>query len=136
MAWYWPRIEDMRSAEAATKPAVGASCFVAAVTTLLAILSLINHRPVFGFSGGSLIDALLFIVIAWRIKRMSRTWAVLGLVIYLAEVAFNLVDNPSGAVGVLTVIFILTYIGAIRGTFAYSRYHQIDTTTPPTASLG
>jgi hypothetical protein len=60
---------------------------------------------------------------------MSRTWAVLGLVIYLAEVAFNLVDNPSGALGVLTVIFILTYIGAIRGTFA------CNTTTPPTASL-
>ena len=71
MAWYWPRIDDEGSAEGATKPAVGASAFVAAVTGLLATLSIVYRRPLFGLSGGSLVDALPFIVIAWRIKNAT-----------------------------------------------------------------
>jgi hypothetical protein len=134
MAWYWPRIEDENSAEAATKPAVGASGFFAVVTGLLATLSLVYRRPVYGLSGGSIIDALVFLLIAWRINKMSRTWAILGLMIYLAEVAFSLLENPNTAIGLLTIIFVLAYVAAIRGTFAYNRYHQTDATTQSPSS--
>jgi hypothetical protein len=134
MAWYWPTIEDESSAEAATKPAVGASGFFAAVTGLIATLSIVYHRPVLGFNGWSFVDAILFVVIAWRIKRMSRAWAVLGFLIYLLEVGFNFATNKAGAIGVLTVIFILTYIGAIRGTFAFHRYRQITEAAQPPAT--
>jgi|SRR5580704_1224082 hypothetical protein len=136
MAWYWPTIEDESSAEAATKPAVGASGFFAAVTGLIAILSIVYHRPVFGFSGWSLVDALLFVVIAWRIKQMSRTWAVLGLLIYLLEVSFNVATNKNGAIGVMTVIFVLTYIGAIRGTFAFHRYRRMTNAAQSPPAMG
>jgi hypothetical protein len=130
MAWYWPTIEDDNSAEAATKAAVGASGFIAAVTALLSILSLIYHKSVFGLDGWGLVDALLFVVIAWRIHKMSRTWAILGLLTYLLEVGYKLATNPSGAFGVLTIIFILAFIGAIRGTFAYHQYRKADTAIP------
>ena len=40
MAWDWPKIEDRSSAAAAGGPAVGVSGFVAAVSGLIAILSL------------------------------------------------------------------------------------------------
>jgi hypothetical protein len=133
MAWYWPAIEDESSAEAATKPAVGASVFFAALTGLIATLSIVQHRPVLGFDGWSLVDAVLFVVIAWRIKRMSRTWAVLGFLIYLLEVAFNFATHKAGAVGVLTIVFVLTYIGAIRGTFAFYRYRRITNAAQPPA---
>jgi hypothetical protein len=136
MAWYWPTIEDESSAEVATKPAVGASLFFAAVTGLIAAFSIVQHRPVLGFNGWSLLDAVLFVVIAWRIKRMSRMWAVLGFLLYLLEVGFNFATNKPGAIGVLTVIFVLTYIGAIRGTFAFHRYRRTaDAAQPPAIGI-
>jgi len=136
MAWYWPRIEDEGSAEAAVGPAVGVSGFFAALTGLIATLSIFQHKPVLGFDGWSLVDAVLFVVIAWRIKKMSRTWAVLGFLIYLLEVTFNIATNKAGAIGVLTVIFVLAYIGAIRGTFAFYRYRRAtDLTQPPGAGI-
>jgi hypothetical protein len=133
MAWYWPRIDDQGSAEGATKPAVGTSAFVAAVTGLLAVLSIVYHRPIFGLTGGSIVDALLFVVIAWRIKKMSRTWAVLGLLIYLLEIGFNLASSENGAIGIVGVAFILTYVGAVRGTFAFHRYRRMSHPADPPA---
>jgi len=120
MAWYWPKIQDETSAEAAVKPAFGVSAFVAAVSGLIAVLSIAYRKPILGINGWSLVDALLFVVIAWRIGKMSRAWAVVGLLMYLVEV------GSSGALGVLTIIFILTYINAIRGAFAYHRYRKAE----------
>jgi hypothetical protein len=97
MAWYWPTIEDKSSAEHATKAAVGVSGFIAAITALLAVLSIIYHKPIFGLDGLGLIDAAIFALIAWRISKVSRTWAVVGLLMYLVEVGFKLLTNPSEA---------------------------------------
>jgi len=136
MAWYWPTIEDESSAEHATKAAVGVSGFIAAVTALAAVLSIVYHKPILGLDGWGLIDALIFALIAWRISKASRTWAVLGLLMYLVEVGYKLATNPSGARGVLTIIFILAYINAIRGAFAYHRYRKAqDNPLAPPAPL-
>src|SRR5215471_13923894 len=124
MAWYWPKIEDESSAESATKSAVGVSCFVGAVSSVVAIISIASRRPIFGFDGWSLVDGILFFVIAWRIHRMSRIWAVLGLVIYLGEIVSNLASGAHGSVGVLTIVFVLTYISAIRGAFTFHKYRN------------
>ena len=80
-----------------------------------------------------LVDAVIFALIAWRISKVSRTWAVVGLLMYLLEVGYKLATNPSGALGILTIIFILMYISAIRGTFAYHRYRKAekDPLAPP-----
>jgi hypothetical protein len=136
MAWYWPTIEDESSAEQATKSAVGASGFIAAVTALLSILSIIYHKPVLGLDAWGLVDAAIFVLVAWRIYRMSRAWAIIGLVVYILEVGYKLLTSPSGAIGVLTVIFVLAYIGAIRGTFAYHRYNKTGSTTQPPTPVG
>jgi hypothetical protein len=124
MAWYWPTIEDESSAESAVSPAVGVSGFIAALTGLLAILSIVYHEPIFGLNGFSLLDSALFILVAWRIKKMSRTWAVIGLLLYLIEVGYNVAANRNGAIGVIAVVFILIYVGAIRGAFAFHRYRK------------
>jgi hypothetical protein len=126
MAWYWPTIEDPSPAEQATKAAVGVSGFIAALTALLAVLSIFYHKPIFGIDGLGLIDAVIFALIAWRISKASRIWAIVGLLMYLAEVGYKLATNPSGALGVLTIIFILTYINAIRGAVAYHRYRKAE----------
>src|SRR4051812_47072823 len=124
MAWYWPTIEDESSAEHATKAAVGVSGFIAGVTGLLAVLSIFYHKPIAGLDAWGLLDALIFALIAWRTSKLSRAWAVVGLLTYLLEVGYKLATDPSGALGVLTILFILTYINAIRGAFAYRRYRN------------
>ena len=126
MAWYWPTIEDESSAENATKAAVGVSGFIAAVTGLAAVLSIAYHKPILGLDGWGLADALIFAFIAWRISKVSRTWTIIGLLMYLVEVGYKLLTDPNGALGVLTIIFILMYINAIRGAFAYHNYRKAE----------
>lgn len=124
MSKFWPKIKDSSTAKDAVNGAVGASSFIAAITALLAILSLVCRKPMLGLDGLALVDAGLFALIAWRIHEMSRTWAVIGLVLYLLEIGERLIDHPSGAVGVLTIFFILAFIGGIRGSFAFHRYSK------------
>lgn len=51
MAWYWPKIDDSETAREAVKAGVAASIFISAVTGLMAILSLIYRKPIFGIDG-------------------------------------------------------------------------------------
>jgi hypothetical protein len=137
MAWYWPTIEDESSAKHATRAAVGVSGFIAAVTALAAVLSIVYRKPMLGLDGWGLVDAVIFALIAWRISKVSRVWAIVGLLMYLVEVGYKLATNPSGALGVLTIISILAYINAIRGAFAYHRYRKAETNPlAPPAPLG
>jgi len=96
---------------------------------LLAILSLVYKKPILGFDGLALIDAGLFALVAWRIHKMSRTWAIIGLVLYLLDGVERLINSPSGAIGVITIIIVLAFIGGIRGTFAFHRYNKHEAQT-------
>jgi hypothetical protein len=93
---------------------------VAALTGLLAVLSIVYRKPILGVNGWSLVDCALFVLIAWRISKLSRTWAVIGICLYVLE-AIGSVGSRGGGIGVLTIVFILAYINALRGTFAYPR---------------
>jgi hypothetical protein len=124
MSRWWPQIKDADTAKAAVHRAFGVSVFIAAITALLAILSLVYKEPMLGLDGLALADAGLFALVAWRIHKMSRTWAVIGLVLYLLEVGERLVNQPNGAVGIITIFFILAFIGGIRGAFAFNRYNK------------
>jgi hypothetical protein len=130
MSWYWKQIEDKDTAEDATKAAIGISYFVAALTALFAVLSLVYQKPIFGLDAWSFVDAILFAVIGWRMGKMSRGWSVVGVVLYVFEAFFSLATK-AGGIGVLTIVFILAYINAVRGTFAYHRYtlEQAEQTT-------
>ena len=68
-----------------------------------------------------MLDAALFAVIGWRIRRMSRAWSIVGLCLYLMEAVVSLGTRDAG-VGVLTIVFVLAYINGLRGVFAYHRY--------------
>ena len=125
--WLWPKIDDLDSAQGAARGGTGASAIVAAVTGIAAILSIIYRKPILGLDGWSLVDAGLFVFIAWRISKMSRTWAIIGLGLYLLEVGERLVNAPGKAIGVITIVFILAFISAIRGTFAFHRYRKQET---------
>src|SRR6202044_2986565 len=87
MAWYWPQINDSKTAQDAALGGVAASLLIAAITSVAATLSIAYHKPILGLDGWSLLDAVIFAVAGWRIYRMSRIWAVVGLLMYSLEVA-------------------------------------------------
>ena len=89
-----PTLQDSQTAKNAAYAAVGANCGVCAFSGT-AFLSLIYAEPIFGLTPWSLADAGLFAVIAWKTYKMSRLWAVIGLVTYLGEVAYKIATHAT-----------------------------------------
>jgi hypothetical protein len=100
--------------------------FVAAVTALFAVLAIFDIRILAGFSPTALFDAAIFGVAAWRIYRMSRAWAVVGLVGFIFERAYAFYQRGfSAGAGIVVGIFILlAFINGVRGTFAFHKLSQ------------
>jgi hypothetical protein len=121
MAWYWKEIADKDSAVDATKPALGVSYFVAAVTGVIAVLTVVDGKPILGLNGWSLLDAGLFALVGWRISKLSRVWTIVGLALYLLETADSIGRRGFGF-SIVSIVFILAYINALRGVFAYHKY--------------
>jgi FtsH-binding integral membrane protein len=122
----WPTITDSDSACAAIRGAVKISAAWAAVSLLLAIAALhigLTHPPIspgqIGEAVGSLVDAMIFGLLAWKIRRMSRPWAITGLV-------FTILMMPFALSSLLAILFhaavLIAFIGAVRATTAFRRF--------------
>ena len=134
MSWYWNEIGDKYSAKYATTTAVWISYLIATVNGLIAVLSLAYHKPIIGLNGWALLDAGLFAVVGWRIGRLSRAWAVVGLSLYLLEALIS-IGTRGFAVsglgpGILAIVFLIAYVNALRGTFAYHKYVKLHAAQP------
>src|SRR5579862_200726 len=137
MSWYWNEISDKESAKYATTTAVWISYLLAVVAALTAVYRLDHHESVNGVNGGlALLDAALFLVIGWRISRLSRAWAVVGLCFYLLEWSISVATRAYTAGDVprdiLAIVFLAVYVNAVRGTFAYHTHVK----TPDGPALG
>ena len=122
----WPTITDSDSAGAAVRGAVKISSAWAALNLLLAIASLhlgLTHPPIspgqIGEAIGSLLDALIFGLLAWKIRGMSRPWAITGL-------AFAILMMPFAFDSLLAILFhtvvLIAFISAVRATTAFRRF--------------
>jgi len=87
---WWPSVETEVEAKGAAHQGTGAAVFVAGVTALFSVLAMFDIRILPGFSPLSLVDAGLFAIVAWRIYRMSRAWALVGLLGYVSERAYSI----------------------------------------------
>jgi len=125
---YWATITDTKTANDAAMQGVGASLFVAAVTGLAATLSIVLKHSVLGIDGLGLVDAGLFGVVAWRTYRMSRPWALVGLLLYVVEAVIR-VKNGFVSIGGLIVVFfiVLGFSNGVRGVFGFHRFRQMNT---------
>jgi hypothetical protein len=137
MSWYWNEIGDKDSAKYATTTAVWISYLLAVVVALIAVYRIYHHESVDGVNGGlALLDAALFSVIGWRISRLSRAWAVVGLCFYLLEWSISVATRAFTAGDVprdiLAIVFLAVYVNAVRGTFAYHKRAK----TPARPALG
>lgn len=122
---WWPSVETEASAKGTAHQGAGAAVFCAGVTALFSILAMFDIRILPGFSPLSLVDAGLFGFIAWRIYRMSRAWALVGLLGYVAERAYSIYlhGSTAGAGLIVGVIILLGFVNGVRGTFAYHSLH-------------
>ena len=130
-SWFWPDVSDLDGARSACRLGMWCAIVVAAVTSLVSILSLFGIR-VLGASAYSLVDAALFAAIAFGMSRYSRFAAVAGFLLYLAEKILTLVATGSIlGVGALGVVFLIGFLNAIRGSFAY---HKLWNAAPPSGA--
>lgn len=120
--WAWPTVETPEAAARATRQAFWAAALCAAVTAGLAALAAAGVRfaQEWGFDWSALFDTSIFLLVAWGLWRHSRAAAWAGLVLYIAERAFMWsefgIKNP-----VVAAIFILVFVGGVRGTSALYR---------------
>ncbi|PMQ02745.1 hypothetical protein DyAD56_22990 [Dyella sp. AD56] len=120
--WYWPSFGNMADAEQAANQGFWAAVFVAAVATLFATISAFSSHNVMGIDPFAYVDAVVFAVIAWRIRRRSRAFAIAGLVLFTVEKIFQFTTQPLALVGILmAIVLFVCFINAVRGTFAYHR---------------
>jgi hypothetical protein len=123
--FWWPDVSTLDGARDAAKGGAAAAVMVAVVTTGLAIYAAYSS-PVWGvITPWSFVDAGLFAAIAFGIWRLSRFAAVAGLALYLIEQASMFMTlgpkNP-----VMALLFILFFVGGVRGTFGYHKLRKLS----------
>lgn len=131
---WWPPVTYREGAREAARLGGGAAAFVAGVTALFGVLAIFGLQILPGFSTLSLVDAALFSIVAWRTYRMSRAWAVVGLLLFVAGRAFAFYQQGVTAMsGIVVGLFLLlAFLNGVRGTFAYHRLStQPRSTVPP-----
>lgn len=122
LKWLWPSVTTPEGAEWATKQAFWAAVLFALITAAFSLFGAAGVQVAQGlnFDLTALIDAVLFGLIAVGLWRRSRVAAWVGLLLYLFERAFMWsqigVRNP-----VIAAIFILAFLGGVRGTSALHR---------------
>ncbi len=131
MSKYWPDVSSVEGAKSAAQAGAGWCFFVAGVTAVVASISVFTKAPVLGIDAWAYLDAAVFGFAGWRIWKLSRTWSVIALLLFVAERALVLMDGSfrPGAI-LLGIIISIALIGSVRGTFAY---HRLAKPVPQTA---
>jgi hypothetical protein len=117
----WPTITDQASAIEASKAGFWAAVVVATITAIFATVALVTQKEIASINAWAYVDAALFSIIAWRIKRYSKFFAVAGVVLFIGEKI--MIAQTEGARGLpLAIILLLMFISGVRGVFGYHRY--------------
>jgi hypothetical protein len=125
----WPTITDTETARKATRQGFWVAIVITALTVVIAFLSTaVPQLQSTGFDLSILVDAAAFALVAWGIHRLSRIAAVGGLCLYIFERIFMWATMGPGN-PILPVLFTLTFINAVRGTFAFHRFNRISEPT-------
>jgi hypothetical protein len=129
----WPNGCTPEGAKGAIKLGFFAAVCVSASTSGLALLAELGVGPVqrLGIDGTFFFDGLIYAAIADGIRRHSRTAAWAGLLLFALARALNWYRvGVNGHTLVLAGIFIMAFIGGIRGTTAWHRLKTRQNTVP------
>lgn len=117
----WPSISDKESARGAVVYGFGWYIFSVVVTAIIAVSSLVAGHEIAGYDGWSLVDAALLALIAWRLWKNSRAWAVTGLVYESINVLYKLNEHQA-RFGIMPILIYLAAISSVRGAFAFHKF--------------
>ncbi len=120
----WPVITNEEEAQKFAKSGAYAAATVAVLTSAISLIALGAKKPVLGMDGWGIVDALLFAVIAWRMFKFSFPWAVVGLLLYCAEMAWKWSTGGFHNV-VVPAFIILALIAGMRGTAFLSKKEKL-----------
>lgn len=120
-ALFWPRIDSDIAAATAAQNAMYAGLAIAALTTLAALVRIV---PV-----ASLLDAVLFVVLAIGIRQFSVTASILATVLYAVEFISSILRGMIGSGIVIAVIATGLFIGGIRAAWFMRRHPETLQTT-------
>jgi hypothetical protein len=112
----WPKIFDLASASRAARAAVAISCFIAGIIVLLVLTSLGLPQSPLSRPPAALIEAGLWLTIAFGIYKMSRVAAVAALALLLYNVAW-----VGGVFSWPSILFAIFLFSGVRATFVYHR---------------
>ena len=116
----WPAVGDEQAAVLAARQGFHAAVFCSVVTAILAVIGGLGFQ-VLGFDLWCMIDAGLMGLLAFGIHRMSRTAAVIAL-LYCVACRIDLWAEYGFQTPIVPGLFVLMFLSAVRGTFAYHRF--------------
>jgi hypothetical protein len=114
MNTFWPKITDESSARIAISHGKAAAIVVAVFTIILAVI-------VGGTAYLSIVDAIIFAVLAYFIGKESRVAAVVAFILFIVEKMMSDLTALPPAAWVVSVFIALYFFNGIRGTFAVAR---------------
>ena len=117
--FFWPKVDDIESAKAATLQGVITAAFISVVTAVIATISLVAQEPVLGIDAWAYIDAILMAIVAWRVKRFSRAFALGGTALFIIEKTVQFLSQDAFRMAFILSIFL---INGTRGVFVYNRF--------------
>lgn len=116
---FWPAVGDEQAAVLAARQGFHAAMYCSIVTAVFAVLGGFGFQ-IMDFNLWNLTDAVLIALLAFGIRRMSRTAALIALLYYVAG-RIDLWTEYGPQNPVIAGIFVLMFLSAVRGTFAYHR---------------
>jgi hypothetical protein len=119
-------LRDLIEAKLNIKRAVGAAFILAAVSSVLGLLSLFGYRA-FGASAFTLVHGGIVLGLGYGIHHYSRTCAVIMFLYYLADTVYSWVSSGEVA-GIIVFAVILYFFG--RGAHATFIYHSLSKGKP------
>jgi hypothetical protein len=120
---FWPKITDLESAKGAIKAGAFAAGFVATVTILVAIASLLSGSKILGLDVSAALDGTIFAVVGIGINyRKSRAASIVGLFLYI----ISGLTTASARIAAIPMIIVITlfFITSVRGTFFYHKLRK------------
>jgi len=131
--FWWPKVDTVENATWAVKQAFWGAVICASITGIAALLAVFGVAFVktLGITSWSFLDAGIFAGIAVGLRRHSRIAAWSALLLYVVERVFSIVTSGKFNAPFMSVVFILAFIGGIRGANALHRLKQ----TPPAEEL-
>ena len=138
----WATIVDASSARLAVDRGVRFTTIWAIVSLAIGVISLLSGKHVFERNpveaqgavfdtGGQAISSVVFVItglvfalIAWKIRNMSKGWTLAGLIVSGLTLISDFAASPSLLALVCHLLILFAFVNAVRGVFVFERIER------------